>query len=223
MGEPEFLTSTREGYDRVAGDFAERFGRHLDNKPVDRAVVTAFAELVLMGRNGHVLDVGCGSGLTTDMLNGCGVRAAGIDLSPNMVDQARRLHPGLRFSVGSMTSLDTPDNSVGGVCAWYSIIHVPDEHMPSVFGEFYRVLTAGGLLLLAFQVGDEPRVLTSAFGQEVELTFIRRRPEQVEQHLVDSGFRLYSRLVREPDDDGFESTPHAYLIARKRRQWPCCW
>jgi hypothetical protein len=40
MCEPEFLTLTRAGYDRSAADFAELFHRHLDNKPVDRAMVT---------------------------------------------------------------------------------------------------------------------------------------------------------------------------------------
>jgi hypothetical protein len=99
--------------------------------------------------------------------------------------------------------------------AWYSIIHVPDAHLAQVFDEFYRVLIPGGLVLLAFQVGDEPRVLTNVFDQEVALTFIRRRPRQVEKYLVDSGFHIYAELVREPDDDGFASTSQAYLIAHK--------
>ena len=99
--------------------------------------------------------------------------------------------------------------------AWYSIIHVPDGHLAGVFGEFHRVLVPGGLVLLAFQVGDEPRVLTNAFGQDVHLTFIPRQPRWVWDQLSSAGFGVYAELVRQPDDDGFESTPHAYLIARK--------
>jgi hypothetical protein len=45
--------------------------------------------------------------------------------------------------------------------------------------------------------------------------FIRRQPDRVEDQLAAAGFHLYAQLVREPDDDGFESTPQAYLIARK--------
>jgi ubiquinone/menaquinone biosynthesis C-methylase UbiE len=195
--------------------YAERFHRHLDDKPVDLAVVTAFAGLILKGENRHVLDVGCGTGVTTALLDGCGVKPSGVDLSSSMISQARRLNPGLPFGVGSMTDLDVADESVGGICAWYSIIHVPDEHLADVFGEFHRVLVPGGVVLLAFQVGDRPLVLTSAFGQPVHLTFIRRRPEQVEDQLAGAGFGVYAQLVRQPDDDGFESTAHAYLIARK--------
>ncbi|AKN18491.2 methyltransferase [Mycobacterium haemophilum DSM 44634] len=215
VDQPEFVFATREGYDRTAAYYAERFHHHLDDKPVDLAVVTAFASLILKGKNRCVVDVGCGTGVTTALLADCGVTASGIDVSSNMVSQARRLNPGLRFSVGSMTSLDVADGSVAGVCAWYSIIHVPDEYLAGVFGEFYRVLVPGGLVLLAFQVGDEPRVLTNAFGHEVHLTFMRRQPRQVEDQLAGAGFRVYAKLVRQPDDDGLESTPHAYLIARK--------
>lgn len=215
MDQSDYLTLTREGYDRTAAAYAERFHHHLDDKPIDLAVITAFAGLILRGENKRVLDVGCGTGATTALLTSCGATTSGIDLSPNMVSQARRLNPGLQFSIGSMTGLDVADGSAGGICAWYSIIHVPDEHLADVFGEFHRVLAPGGFVLLAFQVGDEPRVLTNAFDHEVNLTFIRRQPNQVTDQLTGTGFRLYAELARQPDDDGFESTPHAYLIARK--------
>jgi SAM-dependent methyltransferase len=149
------------------------------------------------------------------VLNGYGVRAFGIDLSANMIGEARRLRPGLEFRVGSMTDLDVADAGVGGVCAWYSIIHIPDDHLAGVLGEFHRVLSPGGLVLLAFQVGDEPLVLTDVFGESVHLTYRRRQPRVVEDHLVDAGFRLRAELVRQPADGGFESTPQAFLIAQK--------
>jgi hypothetical protein len=114
-----------------------------------------------------------------------------------------------------MLNLEAANSSVGGVCAWYSIIHIPDEHLPDAIDEFHRVLTPGGLALLAFQVGDQPRVLREAFGEEVHLTFYRRRPQQLWELLSNSGFGVHTEVVRQPEDDGFESTPYAYLIARK--------
>jgi ubiquinone/menaquinone biosynthesis C-methylase UbiE len=215
MDQHDFVTLTREGYDRTAADYAERFHHHLDDKPVDLAMVSAFAGLITRRENRRVIDVGCGTGATTALLDSAGVEAFGVDLSANIVAQARQLNPGLQFSVGSMTNLDVPDQSAGGICAWYSIIHVPDEYLTDVLGEFHRVLIGGGLVLLAFQVGDEPRVLTNAFGHEVHLAFYRRQPRHVAEQLADAGFGVYAQLVRQPDDDTFESTPHAYLIARK--------
>ncbi|MFL0288694.1 class I SAM-dependent methyltransferase [Mycobacterium sp. SMC-21] len=210
---PGFLAATRDGYDRAAAHYVARFQDHLDDRPVDRAMIGAFAELV--DRGASVLDVGCGTGVATAALAAAGLDVTGIDLSPNMIAQARQHNPALEFRVGSMLDLDVAEGSVGGLCAWYSIIHVPDEYLSRVFAEFHRVLSPGGVLLLAFQIGDEPRVLTDFDGESVHLTFIRRRPELVADVLSDSGFRVYAETVRQPDEDAAESTPQAYLIARR--------
>lgn len=211
----DFLAMTRDGYDRTATGYAERFHHHLDDKPLDRAMLNAFAAMVTRTPNRRVVDVGCGTGATTAILSRQGVQAFGIDLSPNMISHAQRLNPDLSFYTGSMLDLDVHDADVGGVCAWYSTIHIPDEHLDEVFEEFHRVLIPGGLLLLAFQIGDEPRVLREAFGQEIELTFFRRHPGDVTKRLERAGLHRHAELVRAPDSDGFESTPHAYVIARK--------
>jgi SAM-dependent methyltransferase len=80
---------------------------------------------------------------------------SGIDLSPSMVEVARRAYPGVPFDEGSMSDLDWADGALGGIVAWYSIIHIPPDELPPLFAEFRRVLAPGGYVLLAFQVGDE--------------------------------------------------------------------
>jgi hypothetical protein len=53
------------------------------------------------------------------------------------------------------------------------------------------------------------------FGEQVSLTFYRRQPDAVALLLEEAGIEPYAGLVREPNDDGFESMPQAYLIAHK--------
>lgn len=213
MTELGFLESTREGYDLTAAVYAERFHDHLQDRPLDRAMLAGFAGLV--DRHGTVADVGCGTGAASRLLADLGLDVLGIDLSPNMLAEARRRNPDLRFQVGSMTSLDFADGHFQGICAWYSVIHVPDELLPQVFSEFHRVLRPGGCVLVAFQVGEQPREFKQMFGEQVSLTFYRRQPDTVAVLLDEAGLTPYAGLVREPNDDGFESTPHAYLIAQK--------
>ena len=208
-----FLESTREGYDVTASEYAERFHDHLQDRPLDRAMLAGFAGLV--DRGGVVADVGCGTGAAARMLANLGLDVLGIDLSPKMLAEARRRNPDLSFQVGSMTGLDFADGHFCGICAWYSVIHIPDEQLPDVFAEFHRVLRPGGLVLVAFQVGDQPRTFKEMFGEQVSLTFYRRQPDTVAQLLDEAGLEPYAALVREPNDDGFESTPQAYLIARR--------
>lgn len=217
MTEPDFLRATRASYDAVAAAYAARFDGELVAKPLDRGMLDGFAELVLAAGAGPVADIGCGPGRVTAYLHGLGLRAFGVDLSPQMIALARRSHPGLRFEVGSMLDLDLPDGSLGGALAWYSTIHLPDERLPAAFAEFRRVLAPGGYLLVAFQAGDEPLRLTESLGQPVSLVFHRRQPDPVADLLGQAGLAVRARLLREPDTDGAfsERAPQAFVLARK--------
>ncbi|MFD4689136.1 class I SAM-dependent DNA methyltransferase [Streptomyces sp. NPDC058463] len=219
MTEPAFLQTTRASYDVMADDYAARFQDELAAKPIDRAVLAGFAELVQARSRGPVADVGCGTGRVTQHLHTLGVDAFGIDLSPGMLAVARRKYPGLRFEEGSMLGLDLPDGGLGGLLAWYSTIHVPDEQLPQVFAEFYRVLAPGGHLLLGFQAGEEVVRRTDAWGRDIQLDFIRREPERMAGLLTRAGLTMKARTVREIDDESEfpEPTPQAFLLARKPR------
>ncbi len=213
MDEPGFLTSTRSSYDTVAPEYDVHFRDELARRPWDRAVLTVFAELVRDRSPGPVADIGCGTGHQTAFLRSLGMDVFGVDLSPGMLAVARREHPDIRFAVGSMLALDLADGCVGGLLAYYSTIHVPDDLLPTVLVEFTRVLAPGGHLLLAFQVGDEPLRLSEAFGLPIALEFHRRRPDRMAELVAEAGLVVRSRLVREAEED--ERTAQAYLVARK--------
>jgi SAM-dependent methyltransferase len=217
VSEPEFLRATRASYDAMAVDYADWIRDELAVKPLDRGMLAGFADLVRTADAGPVADLGCGPGRLTAHLHALGLSVFGVDLSPRMVAVARQAHPGLRFDVGSMLALDLADGSLGGIVAWYSIIHVPEERLTDAFAEFHRVLAPGGHLLVAFQVGDEVSRRTEAMGHEVSLAFHRRRPARVAELLDRAGLPVRAQLVRERDDDGDfpEKTPQAFLLARK--------
>lgn len=213
---PDFLSTTRVSYDAIAKPYSEQFADHLGDQPLDLALLTAFAELVRACGAAPVADVGSGPGYVTARLDALGVPAFGVDVSPAMVALARQAHPGLRFHVGSMTSLDLPDGTLGGVLALYSIIHVPDDHLPTVFAEFHRVLVPGGQVLLGFQSGEEDghMHLAERFERQISLDYYWRTPDTVAEQLLKAGLRLRARVLREPREE--ETRPRAYLLAEKK-------
>jgi SAM-dependent methyltransferase len=210
--EADFLRATRASYDAVAAEYADRFAGELARKPLDRAMLAAFAELVR--DDGPVADIGCGPGQVTAHLHALGLPVLGIDLSPQMVALARDTYPDLRFEVGSMTALDLPDAFLGGLVAYYSIINVPTDRLSAVFAEFHRVLAPGAPVLLAFQVGDETVHGTEWLGHVISLDLHRRRPEQVREPMAAAGLPVHAELVRQPDGDG-EHGPRACFLARR--------
>jgi SAM-dependent methyltransferase len=211
MTEPSYLTATRAAYDTVAADYAELLRTELAEKPFDRAMLAAFAELVRGAGAGPVADLGCGPGRVTAYLHSLGLTTFGVDLSPGMIAVARRTHPDLRFDEGSLAELDLADGVLGGIVAWYSIIHTPPELLPPVFAEFDRVLAPGGQLLLAFQAGDERRHIEHGYGHDVSLDAYRLPPEHIEELVHGAGLVVHARLLREPER--WEKTRQAYLMA----------
>jgi ubiquinone/menaquinone biosynthesis C-methylase UbiE len=185
----------------------------LDDRPLDHALFGVFAGLVLAGGNDRVADVGCGPGRVTILLSRLGLDAFGIDLSPGMLELARRTYPELRFDQGSMLALELPDASLGGLLAYYSIIHIPWEQRAEVFAEFHRVLVPGGVVMLVFQVGDDQGHRSEFSGTPVSLDWYRQRPDEVAELLREAGFEVWMSAVRERAE--WEKVAQGYLMARR--------
>ena len=206
-----WLSDTRSSYDADASGYAEIVDGLLGRMPYLRGSLALFAESVRAAGGGPVADVGCGPGYVTRYLHDAGVDAFGIDLSPEMIAIARRKYPDLRFEVGTMTDLDLDDDSVAGVVAFWSVIHIPDHAVSGVFEQFRRVLRQGGPLLVGFHVGDDTQHSSEGYtGSPINVDTYRRPPSKVEAWLRDAGFTIEAELVMRPDED----VPGAVIFAR---------
>jgi SAM-dependent methyltransferase len=209
----DWLADTRTSYDTVADNYSDYTRDALAGELYLLGALALFADLVHAVGGGPVADVGCGPGHITAHLNKLGVAAFGIDLSPAMIDLARREHPDLRFEVGSMTDLQLADASIAALLAFWSLIHIPDDAVPAVFGHFHRVLRPGGPLLLGFHVGDESRLKTQGYGRHPMKVYVhRRQPDRVAAWLHDAGFTVKAQLLIDPD----ASVPGAVLFANRQ-------
>ncbi len=213
MTEPSYLSETRASYDTVAVDYAEIVPPLFERDVLGRAMLGGFAELVRAGGGGPVADVGCGPGHVTSYLHSLGLAVFGVDISPGMVKVAERNHPDLRFDIGTMTDLELADGELGGIVAWYSVIHTPPEVLPVVFEEFHRVLAPGGHLLLGFHVGDEHQRKEKGYGgHPMSLDVHLLRPERVTESVSQAGMPLLATLSRGPENT---RSPQACLVFRK--------
>jgi SAM-dependent methyltransferase len=209
----ETTSDVQTSYDLVAGEYVRRIFDELEHKPLDRQLLDRFAASVKA--LGAACDLGCGPGHVARYLNERGVRVIGVDLSPVMVEYARQLNPGIEFLRGDMRSLGIEDEALGGIAAFYSIIHIPRSEVVESLVEMKRVLRPGGLLLLAFHIGDEVLHLADWWGRRVSVDFIFFRPEEMTGFLRAAGFEIEEVVERDPYPDVEHPSRRAYLFARK--------
>lgn len=211
MSEPN--DQVDHSYDLVAEDYAAKYLNEFDYKPLDRELLTRFANAVV--GLGHVCDLGCGPGQVARFLKSHKVDVFGVDVSQGMVQQAAAANPTIKFYQGDMRHLDVPDASLAGIAAFYAIIHIPQAEVLAVLKELYRTLQPAGLLLLTFHKGTEIRHLAEFFGKPVSLDFRFFERSFMEQQLQASGFVVQDVIERAPYPDVEAQTNRVYIFARK--------
>jgi len=208
----------RSSYDAVADEYVRRIFDELKDKPLDRQLLDRFAADV---RNvGPACDLGCGPGHVARYLHEQGVHVCGIDLSPVMVEQARRLTPAVEFRQGDLSALDVADAAWAGIAAFYSLIHIPNSDLPQALGELRRVLRPDGLLLAAFHIGDETVHLDEWWGHTVSVDFHFFQPEEMESRLREAGFVIEETIERDPYPEVEHQSRRCYIFARRLTSQP---
>ncbi|WP_433783009.1 class I SAM-dependent methyltransferase [Actinomycetospora sp. CA-101289] len=212
---PDDLDVVRDSYDRVADNYVEMVAASalgdIRVQPWLRAAMDVFADAVT--DLGPVLDVGCGPGTVTAYLAERGVDVSGVDLSPRMVEHARRLHPGCDFAVASATELELADASLGGVLGWWSLFNLPRDVLPQVLASFARALVPGGQLIVGMHVGDDDLARTQAYGGvAVRWTTYRWRPEQLVAMVEQAGLDPVAELRLAPEG---QLGPLVVVVARR--------
>lgn len=204
--------STQASYDQVADEYVRRIYDELKHKPLDRQLLDRFAASV---RDvGPACDMGCGPGHIARYLREQGVQVCGVDLSPEMVERARRLNEGIDFQTGDMMALTVPAGTWAGVAAFYSLIHIPHGDMVQALRELRRALTPGGLLLLAFHIGDGTIHLDEWWDKKVCVDFFLFRAHEMSEWLRMAGFEVEEIVEREPYPEIEHQSRRAYIFAR---------
>jgi ubiquinone/menaquinone biosynthesis C-methylase UbiE len=208
------LHAIQKSYDGIADEYARHLYSELDNKPLDRELLTRLATRV-KGK-GAICDMGCGPGHIARFLHDQQTNVFGLDLSSRMIEEARRLNPEISFRQGNMLALDLTHASLAGIATFYAIVNLPRQALPQVFREMARVLKPDGLLLLGFHIGDETLQPDALWGRPVSMDFYFFPPHAIQRDLEAAGLVVEEVIEREPYAPDVEhQSRRAYIFARK--------
>jgi ubiquinone/menaquinone biosynthesis C-methylase UbiE len=199
----------RDAYVARAEEYIAMFGSIEAAAKQDREYVLAWAQCI----NGRIIDIGCGPGQWTNYLYESGADVEGIDSVPEFIDYARRRYPDASYRIGQAGSLGVEEASLGGVLAWYSLIHIDPDQIDALLIEFARCIRPGGGLAIGFFEGPElapfDHAVTTAYFWPVDLLSSR-----IEQ----AGFVVSDTQTR---TDPGARRQGAILARRQERQSEC--
>jgi SAM-dependent methyltransferase len=95
----------------------------------------------------RVLDIATGPGYLAAGSARRGASVVGIDIAHEMLQVARRLHPGIDFRHADAERLPFPDDAFDAVVGNFAILHF--AHPERALAEFGRVLAPGGMVALS--------------------------------------------------------------------------
>jgi ubiquinone/menaquinone biosynthesis C-methylase UbiE len=108
-----------------------------------------------------VIDAGCAAGRDTKLLEQEGFQAIGIDISAGMIEQARERHPDLTFIQASMLRIPLGNNSVDGIWARASLVHMETKKdTVDALHELFRVLIPGGTIFIRVKARSDNDIET---------------------------------------------------------------
>jgi SAM-dependent methyltransferase len=175
---------------------AEQYALHYESGNPDKPLWGEFLKHVKKGSK--LLDLGCGTGSTADYFFQRGMRVEGVDLSPRMIEVAKRRFPAIVFRRGDIRKLRYPLGQLGAVWAGYSLFHMPRSDFEKVVAKVRRLLARGGIFGLTMQEGSGVSEVPDPFVRGKAMLVCRYSLEQLKAILVANHFRILAHKKRRP-------------------------
>jgi SAM-dependent methyltransferase len=138
---------------------------------------------------GLVVELGCGSGLSAQVLHQSGYQVLGIDRSAAMIAIAKKRVPTAEFRVASLFAVDIPNCAAVisiGECFNYLFDPDADQRLEPLFERIYQALAPGGGLIFDVVLpGQVPpdQVIQSFREGEDWVVLVEKQEDLVEQIL----------------------------------------
>ena len=189
----EACLSKQKTYDRIAQlyDILDLPFEHGRYKPLRRALFD--------GVSGTVLDVGVGTGRNFSYYPDDS-KVTGIDLSPGMLDRARRRRDKLGTTVDlremNVMDMDFPDNSFDAVISTFLFCVLDAEHQLPALEKLRRVCRPGGTIhILEYALSENPlqRFIMKLWAPWVRFAYGAEFDRNTEQYLEAAGLDLVEK------------------------------
>ncbi len=173
--------ATRDIYNKFASQFADKLDKIPETTQLDEFIA-------MLPPQATVLDLGCGAGRDSEYLHQKGLQVIAVDLSENLIAEAKKRRPQIDFRVMDMENLDFPRETFDGIWSKLTIIHVARETLPMILADIYKLLKPGGVLMIETKAGEGEGFEPVSFKNDEQRYFVYYELEELIQLFRDAGF-----------------------------------
>ena len=163
-------------------------------------LIDRFARVTGLKPGARVADLGCGSGVFSDLLQQAGFKVVGVDISPKLIAIGKLKYPGIELLEGDIEHLPFANEMLDGVLLSGVVHHFPDPRR--CVAEVHRVLRRGGKFMAFDPNRRNPfmwlyRDRTSPFYSSIGVTE-NERPvlaEQIRAIFSEAGFSVTTEYL----------------------------
>ena len=137
----------RVNKEAVARAFGRAAGHYEQHAELQRRCGDTLLALAPLLADGDLLDAGCGTGWYSRFWQQRGQRVVALDLSPQMLRQARSLDAASGYLAGDIDALPLASQSVD--CVWSNLAVQWSSDLRTALQQFARVLRPDGVMLFS--------------------------------------------------------------------------
>ena len=102
--------------------------------------------------NGHILDLGCGPGAASAVLQDQGFSVDAVDASAEMVRVAKSQYK-VEARCGEFSDINE-ESVYDGIWANFSLLHATSDELPEILSSLHRALKLNGYFHIGMKVGE---------------------------------------------------------------------
>lgn len=166
-------------YEENAREYAEKNKEYLASDPHLAAFINACPT------GGHVLDLGCGPGISSAIMARGGLIVDAVDAAQNMVDLAGQ-QEGVNARKASFDEI-SGTGVYDGIWANFSLLHAPRSDFPRLLNLLHRALKPGGRFHIGMKLG------IGSARDTIGRQYTYFEEDDLVKQLSDAGFTVISR------------------------------
>lgn len=139
------IEDVRKIYDMHGEYFVERENKNPDRKNISKIIISMLGDV----KGKKILDAGCGASRDASLLAKAGARVTGVDISPKMLELAKKTcaGPDVELYMKDMQKTSFPDKEFDIIISIFSVAY--KKNLADLLSEFKRVLKENGKLLIS--------------------------------------------------------------------------